>query len=93
MREHGCLAAAPAVCPDTGDRVDFAAMSTPRFLLYTALLVAGAALVGLVIGLVIKAPPASVASILIMVGLLLIALATLVAWTGEKQKTAKRRKT
>jgi len=68
-------------------------MSTPRFLLYTALLVAGAALVGLVIGLVIKAPPASVASILIMVGLLLIALATLVAWTGEKQKTAKRRKT
>ena len=68
-------------------------MSTPRFLLYTALLVAGATLVGLVIGLVIKAPPASVASILVMVGLLLIALATLVAWTGEKKKTAKKRKT
>jgi membrane protein DedA with SNARE-associated domain len=65
-------------------------MSTPRFLLYTALLVAGAALVGLVIGLVIKTPPASVASILIMVGLLLIALATLVAWTGEKKKTVKK---
>lgn len=65
-------------------------MSTPRFLLYTAFLVAGSALVGLVIGLIIKTPPASVASILIMVGLLLIALATLVAWTGEKTKTPKK---
>jgi hypothetical protein len=66
-------------------------MSTQRFLLYTALLVAGSALVGLVIGLIIKAPPASIASILVMVGLLLIALATLVAWTGEKKKTPKKK--
>jgi len=65
-------------------------MSTHRFLLYTALLVAGSALVGLVIGLIIKAPPSSVAGILIMVGLLLIALATLVAWTGDKGGGAKK---
>jgi hypothetical protein len=50
-------------------------MSTRRFFFYSAFLAAGAALVGLVIGLVIKTPPASVASWLSMAGLLLVVLA------------------
>lgn len=66
-------------------------MSTRRFFFYSAFLAAGAALVGLVIGLVIKTPPASVASWLVMAGLLLVVLAALLAWSGEKAKATKKR--
>jgi high-affinity Fe2+/Pb2+ permease len=64
-------------------------MTGKRLWLYTFLLGAGAALVGLVIGFVVKTPPPSVAALLIMVGLLLLAGAILL---GSPRKTKPQKK-
>jgi len=54
-------------------------MKTVRFYIYSVLLGIGAALVGLVIGFLIDTPPAAVASILIVIGLLFVAGAILLS--------------
>ncbi len=54
-------------------------MKTFRFLVYSCLLGAGSALIGLVIGLLIKPPSSAVASILIVLGLFMFAGAVLLA--------------
>lgn len=54
-------------------------MRTFRFLIYSCMLGAGSALIGLVIGLLIKPPSSALASILIVLGLSLFAGAVLLA--------------
>jgi len=48
-------------------------MNALKFWLYHLVLGIGAALVGLVIGFLVKTPPTSVSSILLVIGLLLLA--------------------
>jgi len=54
-------------------------MSRIRFIVYSCLLGVGAALVGLVIGFLIKTPSSAVASILIVIGIGFVALAVFIA--------------
>jgi len=54
-------------------------MSRIRFIVYSCFLGVGAALVGLVIGFLIKPPSAAVASILIVIGIGFVALAVFIA--------------
>jgi len=54
-------------------------MKTVLFIIYSSMLAIGSALVGLVIGFMIKQPSASVASILVVIGLAFLAIAILVA--------------
>jgi len=54
-------------------------MSRIRFIVYSCTLGIGAALVGLVIGFLIKPPSSAVASILIVIGIGFVALAALAA--------------
>jgi ABC-type Mn2+/Zn2+ transport system permease subunit len=50
-----------------------------RFIVYSCLLGVGAALIGLVIGFLIKTPSSAVASILIVIGIGFVALAIFIA--------------
>jgi len=59
-------------------------MKAVRFCIYSVLLGIGAALVGLVIGFLIDTPSTAVASILIVIGLLFVAGATLLARRFKK---------
>lgn len=59
-------------------------MKTVRFYIYSVLLGIGAALVGLVIGFLIDTPSATVASILIVIGLFFVAGAILLARRFKK---------
>jgi len=54
-------------------------MKTVRFYIYSVLLGIGAALVGLVVGFLIKQPSSAVASILIVIGIAFVALAVFLA--------------
>ncbi|MEA3239242.1 MAG: hypothetical protein U9Q94_05625 [Candidatus Bipolaricaulota bacterium] len=54
-------------------------MKTVLFIIYSSILAIGSALVGLVIGFMIKQPSALVASILVVIGLGFLAIAILVA--------------
>jgi len=54
-------------------------MKTVLFIIYSSILAIGSALVGLVIGFMIKQPSAPVASILVVIGLAFLAIAILVA--------------
>ena len=54
-------------------------MKALLFIVYSCILAIGSALVGLVIGFMIARPTSAVASILIVIGLVLLALAILIA--------------
>ena len=54
-------------------------MKTLLFIIYSSILAIGSALVGLVIGFMIVQPSAAVASILIVIGLCLLAISIVVA--------------
>jgi len=58
-----------------------------RFIVYSCLLGIGAALVGLVIGFLIKTPSSAVASIVIVIGIAFIALAGFLAGRLGRQKS------
>ncbi|MEA1871128.1 MAG: hypothetical protein U9N00_02915 [Candidatus Bipolaricaulota bacterium] len=54
-------------------------MKTTRFCIYSILLGIGSALIGLVIGFLIKTPSAAITAILIIIGLLFVAAAVFLA--------------
>jgi len=62
-------------------------MSRIRFIVYSCFLGVGAALVGLVIGFLIKPPSSAVASILIVIGIGFVALACFLARRFRKRTT------
>jgi|GEM_PF-995977 len=62
-------------------------MSRIRFIIYSCLLGIGAALIGLVIGFLIKTPSSAVASILIVIGIGFVALAVLVAKRFDRNRS------
>jgi ABC-type Mn2+/Zn2+ transport system permease subunit len=57
-----------------------------RFIVYSCLLGIGAALVGLVIGFLIKTPSSAVASIVIVIGIAFVALACFLAGRLGKKR-------
>jgi ABC-type Mn2+/Zn2+ transport system permease subunit len=67
-------------------------MATFSLCLYSLVLALGAALVGLVIGFLIKTPPTSVSAILIAIGVAFLAFAFLMGrklakrWTKDEKK-------
>ncbi|HDL86714.1 MAG TPA: hypothetical protein ENH11_10410 [Candidatus Acetothermia bacterium] len=63
-------------------------MRSGLFIVYSLILAIGSALVGLVIGFIIAQPSAAIASILIVVGLGLLALATLIARRYRRRSRA-----
>jgi len=62
-------------------------MSRIRFIIYSCLLGIGAALVGLVIGFLIRPPSSAVASILIVVGIGFVSLAVFLARRHERNRS------
>ena len=64
-------------------------MNVTQFYSYSVLLGIGAALVGLVVGLLIKPPTAAITSVLIVIGALLIAGAILLAKRFRKRAQKK----
>jgi len=64
-------------------------MKVTQFYIYSVLLGMGAAFVGLVVGLLIKPPTAAITSVLIVIGVLLIAGAVLLARRLRKRAQKK----
>jgi len=62
-------------------------MSKIRFIVYSCFLGVGAALIGLVIGFLIKSTSATVASILIVIGIGFVALAVFVAKRFDRNRS------
>ena len=60
-------------------------MKTVMLVLYSCILGVGSALVGLVIGFMIAQPSAAIASILIVIGLGLLAIAILIAHKSQRK--------
>lgn len=63
-------------------------MKTTRFYIYSILLGIGSALIGLVIGFLIKTPSAAITAILIVIGLLFVAAAILLARRYRKHSVS-----
>ena len=64
-----------------------------KFVLYSISLAAGAALLGVVFGFLVRQPTAQTATIIVLVGVLLLAIAVVVlAWDGKKGHPSGKRK-
>jgi LPXTG-motif cell wall-anchored protein len=64
-------------------------MKTTRFCIYSILLGIGSALIGLVIGFLIKTPSSAITAILIVIGLLFVAGAVFLARRNRKHSVDK----
>jgi len=64
-------------------------MKTTRFYIYSILLGIGSALIGLVIGLLIKTPSAAITAILIVIGLFFVVGAVFLARRYKKHSVDK----
>ncbi len=64
-----------------------------KFALYSISLAAGAALLGVVFGFLVRRPTAQTATVIVLVGVLFLAVAVVVlAWDGKKRRPSGKRR-